>query len=101
METTSNQTTTLSNTQPKDEQLWEIAKRRASFKASLASYFFVNSLLVAVWFFSSGYNSYFWPIWPMLGWGFGLAFQYYAAYHGTKVFSAEEEYEKLKQEHNK
>lgn len=100
MDTTSNQPTTVTP-QMKDEQLWEIAKKRAGFKTSLASYFFVNSFLVAIWFFSSGHNAYFWPIWPMLGWGLGLAFQYYGAYHGTRVFSAEQEYEKLKQETNK
>jgi hypothetical protein len=99
MEPTTYQSTSSFNPEAKDQQLWEMAKKRAGFKASLASYFFVNCLLVAVWFFSSGYNSYFWPIWPMLGWGLGLAFQYYGAYHSTRLFSAEQEYEKLKEEY--
>jgi len=85
--------------QHKDDLLWRQAKKRASFKWSLATYFFVNTFLVAVWFFSSGYDSYFWPIWPMLGWGIGIAFQYFEAYHGSKMFSAEQEYEKLKDQH--
>jgi hypothetical protein len=87
------------NTEQKDDQLWKMAKKRAAFKVSLASYFFVNSLLVAIWFFSSGINSNFWPIWPMLGWGFGLSFQYLGAYHGNSIFSTEQEYEKLKNEY--
>jgi hypothetical protein len=88
-------------TDAKDEQLWETAKKRAGFKATLASYFFVNTLLVAIWFFSSGYHSYFWPIWPMLGWGIGLAFQYRNAYHHSTLFSVEQEYDKLKKEQSR
>ena len=86
--------------QQRDEQLWQLAKKRAGFKRSLASYFFVNSFLVGVWYFSSGPHSYFWPVWPMLGWGVGIAFHYFEAYHGSKIFSAEDEYEKLKREKN-
>jgi hypothetical protein len=78
----------------RDDMLWQMAKKRVGFKWSIASYFFVNSFLVAVWFFSS--RSYFWPIWPIMGWGLGLAFQYFDAYHGNRIFSAEQEYEKLK-----
>jgi hypothetical protein len=33
----------------------------------------------------------------MLGWGIGLAFAYAEAYHNNKLFSAEKEYEKMKQ----
>jgi hypothetical protein len=32
----------------------------------------------------------------MLGWGIGLAMQYYEAYHSDKSDMAEREYEKLK-----
>ncbi len=83
----------------RNDMLWQMAKKRAGFKWSLASYFFVNCMLVAIWFISSGPYSYFWPVWPMLGWGLGLAFQYFSAYHGDKIFTAEKEYEKLKQQH--
>jgi hypothetical protein len=82
--------------QQKDESLWILAKKRASFKSSLIAYMVVNSLLIAIWYFTSGIGSYFWPIWPMLGWGIGVAFQYFDAYHTNKLFSVEEEYERLK-----
>ncbi len=85
------------NNEQRDEQLWQIAKARAGFKWGLFSYLIVNAFLVVVWFFTSGIDSYFWPIWVMLGWGVGLAFQYFHAYHGTKFLTAAEEYEKLKQ----
>jgi Flp pilus assembly protein TadB len=85
------------NNEQRDEQLWQIAKARAGFKWGLFSYLIVNAFLVVVWFFTSGIDSYFWPVWVMLGWGVGLAFQYFQAYHGTKFLTAAEEYEKLKQ----
>jgi hypothetical protein len=85
--------------QQKDQRLWQLARKRAAFKWSLASYMFVNAFLVAIWYFSSeDGDHYFWPIWPMLGWGLGIAFQYFSAYHGDKVFTTEEEYEKLKRQ---
>jgi hypothetical protein len=102
MEHTTNQPAIANHSYMKDlndQQLWNTAKKRVAFKSSLASYFFVNTLLVAVWFFTSRSNSYFWPVWPMLGWGIGLAFQYVGAYHRPHLFSVENEYEKLKEEY--
>ncbi len=36
----------------------------------LVAFVAVNLVLVAVWALSGG--GYFWPIWPMLGWGIGV-----------------------------
>ena len=47
-------------------------KRKAQFRQHLSSYLVVNGLLVAIWALTG--RSYFWPIWPILGWGVGLAF---------------------------
>jgi hypothetical protein len=41
-----------------------------------------------------------WPVWPMLGWGLGLAFQYFKAYNGNKNDLALKEFDKLKQQQN-
>ena len=87
------------NTEQKDDMLWQIAKKRAAFKSQLISYVLVNSFLVVIWFISSGNNyhfKHFWPIWPIVGWGIGLAFSYFSAYHNSSWMSAEKEYEKLK-----
>ena len=82
-----------------ERELWVIAKRRAMFKRSLTVYFLVNSFLCAVWFLTSGRDGgNFWPIWPILGWGLGIAIQYANAYTHTNIFSTEKEYEKLKNE---
>lgn len=86
----------MNNEQHRDEALWETAKARVSFRWGLASYLIVNSFLVGIWFFTGRAYGHFWPIWPILGWGIGLAFHYVRAYHGNTVNSVESEYQKLK-----
>ncbi|MBP9213262.1 MAG: 2TM domain-containing protein, partial [Chitinophagaceae bacterium] len=44
---------------------------------------------------TGGSNS-FWPIWPIIGWGIGLAFSYLDAYESNNFFSTQKEYETLK-----
>src|SRR3954451_13515346 len=44
---------------------------RQSVRIHLAVYVAVNLFLVAIWAITGG--GYFWPIWPILGWGLGLA----------------------------
>jgi 2TM domain len=88
----------------RDEKLWQMAKKRASFQRSLASYIIVNAFLWAVWWFTSGRHesSYWlpWPAWVMLGWGISLIFQYMNAYGGSKRDLVDKEYEKLKNQKN-
>lgn len=89
------------NNDQRDEALWRIARKRAAFKRSFSVYVFVNAFLIGVWYFSTGSHSYFWPIWPILGWGIGILFHYLSAYQGNNFFSDEQEYERLKNEQNK
>ncbi len=86
----------MNNDPQKDEQLWKIAKARVAFRWSFASYFIVNAMLVVIWFFTLGPGSYFWPIWPMMGWGIGIAFQYIHAFHSNETGAVQKEYDKLK-----
>jgi hypothetical protein len=88
----------MNTEQQKDDQLWETAKARVGFRWSFMSYFFVNAFLVVIWYVSSGPGSYFWPVWCMMGWGIGVAFQYFRAYHGNTVSTTQQEYDKLKRE---
>jgi hypothetical protein len=88
----------------KDEQLWRIAKKRAGFKKQLASYIIVNGFLWGVWWFTSGRRNDeggYWPIWCCLGWGIGLAFSYYDAYHDSREQDTIKEYQKLKDQQGK
>jgi hypothetical protein len=52
-----------------------------SFRAHATWYLLTISMLVVIWAMTSP-GGYFWPIWPMMGWGFGLAAHGLAARHG-------------------
>jgi hypothetical protein len=52
---------------PADEA---VRKRRASVRAILTPYLAVNLMLVLIWAVA-GFG-YFWPIWPILGWGLAV-----------------------------
>ena len=43
---------------------------RRDFREHLRSYVLVMLLLVAIWALTGA--GYFWPVWPMLGWGIGV-----------------------------
>ncbi|MCE7039946.1 2TM domain-containing protein [Dyadobacter sp. CY312] len=88
---------------PRNEQLWKKAQKRASFKIHLRSYFIVNGGLWIIYFLSTGMNwgnhGFPWPVWPMLGWGIGLASHYFSAYgNNDEMNLAQKEYEKLLRE---
>lgn len=85
----------------KDPELWRIAQKRAHFHHHLYTYVIINAFFWLLWYFTN--DSYDggempWPVWPMLGWGIGLAFNYFDAYHGDKSAIAKREYDKLKKE---
>jgi len=92
----------MADDKERDEQLWRIARKRANFRRSLFVYVVINAFLWAIWWFTtgrfSGHWGYPWPIWVMLGWGIGIAFQYFDAYQGSKQELEQQEYEKLKRE---
>jgi hypothetical protein len=58
-------------------------KRKRELRNSIASYVIVNSFLVAIWLvtsLASGEILFFWPIFPLLGWGIGVASQAWKVY---------------------
>jgi Domain of unknown function (DUF1707)/2TM domain len=52
---------------PPDEA---VRKRKASVRAILLPYVSVNLFLIVIW--AVGGFGYFWPIWPIVGWGLGV-----------------------------
>jgi hypothetical protein len=46
---------------------------KQGFAAHATTYVLVMALLVTIWLLTSPEHGHFWPVWPMLGWGFGLA----------------------------
>jgi hypothetical protein len=45
---------------------------RGGLVAHAMSYLLVSAMLVAIWLLTTP-GGYFWPVWPILGWGIGLA----------------------------
>ena len=63
-------------TEQDDAQLRARAVKRLEDKRGLSAhalaYALVNLLLVAIWFVTGA--GFFWPVFPVFGWGIGLAF---------------------------
>ena len=55
--------------QRRDEAIKRLKEKR-DFTTHVIVYVVVNAFLVVVWAFTSG--DYFWPMWPIAGWGIGL-----------------------------
>lgn len=45
-------------------------RRRIALPSELVPFVLVNLVLIAVWAATGA--GYFWPVWPLLGWGLGL-----------------------------
>ena len=84
-----------------DVELHRLAIRRAdmklAFRSHLMAYVIVNAGLVMINLITS--DDYFWAIWPMLGWGIGLAAHGVTVYmdgEGMRDRMIEQELEKLR-----
>lgn len=90
----------MENLTEKEKYLWKKAKKRVEFKRHLSTYVIMNSFFWALWFFTGrheGSHGMPWPVWPMIGWGIGIAFHFMGAFVFDNRFeSIEKEYEKLK-----
>jgi hypothetical protein len=85
-----------------EDDLHRLAARRAdmrlAFRSHLMAYVVVNGGLTAI-YIATSFGHYFWPVWPMLGWGIGLAAHAAAVYmdgEGIRDRMIAEELEKLR-----
>lgn len=79
-----------------DHELRELAvkrlKAKRDFRAHVLAYVSVNTFLVVIWFVTGA--GFFWPVFPILGWAIGLAFNawdVYAPEAGPREIAAEME----------
>jgi fatty acid desaturase len=76
-----------------DAGIREEARRRLKAKNDFKIFFAVAIVVIliclAVWYLTSGFGSYFWPIWPILGLGIGLVFAGLDAYGITRKYITE------------
>jgi hypothetical protein len=84
-----------------EDKMWEMAEKRVGFRRHLYVYLLVNVIIIALWYFTS-YDTTdkggYWFVFPVLGWGIGLAFHYWGAYHDD-LSSIEKEYQKIKEKY--
>ncbi|HSK59115.1 MAG TPA: 2TM domain-containing protein [Actinomycetospora sp.] len=59
-------------------------RKRADFRTHVLVYLLVNGVLVALWAVL-GTTSFFWPIFPILAWGVGLAANAWDVYRPDPV----------------
>jgi hypothetical protein len=60
------------------ERAVERLRKKAEFRAHLLSYVLVNGFLIIIWAITG--SSFFWPVFPIAGWGIGLAFHAWDVY---------------------
>jgi hypothetical protein len=65
----------------------ERLRKKREFKTHLFVYVVVNAAVVAVWALTG--SGFFWPAFPMLGWGIGVIFHAHDVY-GRSELSEEE-----------
>jgi 2TM domain len=61
----------------RDRALERIEKKQ-EFHAHLLAYVLVNAMLVGIWAVTGA--GFFWPVFPLLGWGIGIGFQAWDTY---------------------
>jgi hypothetical protein len=73
-----------------DEQREQAIRRiraKREFWMHVAIYLAVNAFLVVIWAMSSA--DYFWPVWPILGWGIAIVAHAVRVFGGPAVISEE------------
>lgn len=89
-----------------DEELRTKARKRAeekiAFYAHLSIYIVANIFLVAIWWFTGGFGTFPWFIFPLFGWAIGVVAHFIVTFKGTNIAEkmTEKEYERLKKQEN-
>lgn len=78
---------TTDSTTPTDETVLRAKavrqlKKRRDFAGHLLIYALVNTFLVAIWFVTGA--GFFWPIFPLVGWGIGVVMNAWDVWRGDE-----------------
>jgi hypothetical protein len=69
---------------------------KRDFRTHVVAYVVVNSFLVGIWAVTG--SGYFWPIWPILGWGIGLVLHAWTLFGQRPISEADIELEMRRQQ---
>jgi uncharacterized membrane protein len=74
---------------PEDARSQALASlnKKREFRSHLVAYVLVNALLVAIWAVTGA--DFFWPVFPIAGWGIGILFHAWDVY-GRRPISEEQ-----------
>jgi hypothetical protein len=71
------------NASTTDEDLRERAlkrlRKKREFSVHLLSYVVINAMIIVIWATVAG-GGFFWPMFPILGWGIGIIFHAWDVY---------------------
>lgn len=57
-------------------------KKRRDFYGHVLIYTLVNTFLVVIWAATSNGDTFFWPVFPMVGWGIGVVMNAWDVWYG-------------------
>jgi len=75
-------------------------KKKRDFYAHLLVYVMVNALIVVIWALTSD-NGFFWPIFPMVGWGIGVVMNAWDVWRGDEFTEEEIKHEISRLQHDR
>lgn len=92
-----------------DEKIYGKAKKRVAFRRHLLVYILVNAGIIVIWYLVEYLNRdpdpipqkiNYWFLYPLAGWGIGLAFHYWNTFHDDDA-SVDREFNKIKKQLDK
>jgi hypothetical protein len=60
------------------EQAIRSLKKKRDFRSHVVAYVLVNALLIVIWAVTGA--GFFWPVFPLVGWGIGVGFNAWDVY---------------------
>lgn len=66
-------------------------EKKRGWQAAMVAYVVVNAFLVGIWAMTG--RGYFWPAWPLGGWGLGMALSFWDVYVRRPITEADIEAE--------
>jgi hypothetical protein len=56
----------------------QLLRKKSDLRAHLLAYVLINAFLVGIWAVTGA--GFFWPVFPIMGWGIGVAFNVWDVY---------------------
>ncbi|MDH4306898.1 MAG: 2TM domain-containing protein [Acidimicrobiia bacterium] len=73
----------MTSIEAKRDAALERVKAKRDFATHVIAYVVVNALLVVIW--AATGRGYFWPLWPIAGWGVGLVLNAWTVYFSRPI----------------